>query len=274
MKKKILLILAMLIALNIQTNAQVKVNFVLQNPRYVTSTEFWVDIIANVPSGQIWRVGPTNIRMNVESVPTGSFNLIPANPFNNANVNISGNNNYENMSSTSILSSNGLSVNILLAYNKPAYYFTTGSYTLGSLKFAQTQTNACLNLSFISTSSIFDSLTQLTSNQWGFTNPAPCINVSVNSIGTEVPKSFNLYQNYPNPFNPVTNIKFSLPKQSYVTIKVYDNLGKEVANLINDTKPAGLYLIDFDASYLPSGIYYYKMTTNEFTDVKKMILIK
>ncbi|HEY3250296.1 MAG TPA: T9SS type A sorting domain-containing protein, partial [Ignavibacteria bacterium] len=78
----------------------------------------------------------------------------------------------------------------------------------------------------------------------------------------------------PNPFNPVTNIKFSIPKGGLVTLKVYDITGKETSELINQNLTAGSYTADFDASNLASGAYFYKLTAEGFTDVKKMMLVK
>ncbi len=98
--------------------------------------------------------------------------------------------------------------------------------------------------------------------------------IGIHTITNEVPSSYSLSQNYPNPFNPVTNINFSLPKSGLVTLKVYDALGKEVATLVNDNRPSGVYNVDFDASSLSSGVYFYKLTAGEFTSVKKMMLIK
>ena len=86
--------------------------------------------------------------------------------------------------------------------------------------------------------------------------------------------TYNLSQNYPNPFNPVTKISYSLPKSGIITLKVYDILGKEVATLVNELKNAGNYSVDFNASSFPSGIYFYKLESNGFNDVKKMILVK
>ncbi|MBN8570619.1 MAG: T9SS type A sorting domain-containing protein [Ignavibacteria bacterium] len=101
----------------------------------------------------------------------------------------------------------------------------------------------------------------------------PNSNTSVSSDNL-LPKEFNLYQNYPNPFNPVTNIQYDIPKDNFVMIKVYDLLGKEVASLINEFKPAGSYLIAFDGSKLASGIYFYKIETKDFVQTKRMILLK
>jgi N-acetylneuraminic acid mutarotase len=88
------------------------------------------------------------------------------------------------------------------------------------------------------------------------------------------PVTYSLSQNYPNPFNPTTTIKFTLPKSSRVELKVYDIAGKEVANLVNEQRVAGSYQVDFDASNLSSGVYFYRITAGEFTMTKKMLLIK
>ncbi|OGU71273.1 MAG: hypothetical protein A2V93_01445 [Ignavibacteria bacterium RBG_16_34_14] len=91
---------------------------------------------------------------------------------------------------------------------------------------------------------------------------------------TEERFSFNLEQNYPNPFNPSTNIKFRILNFGLVSLKVYDVLGVEVATLINEEKPAGVYEITFNASKLASGVYFYKLTTSEFQETKQMLLLK
>jgi len=98
--------------------------------------------------------------------------------------------------------------------------------------------------------------------------------VSVPNTNNQVPKEYVLQQNYPNPFNPTTNITFALPKSGVVVLKVYDVLGKEVASLVNSFTNAGTHIVPFDASALSSGVYIYKITTGEFTDSKKMVLIK
>ena len=85
---------------------------------------------------------------------------------------------------------------------------------------------------------------------------------------------YSLSQNYPNPFNPVTNIKFSIPTGSVVKLTVFDITGREVATLINQNLNAGSYTADFDASKLSSGIYFYTITAGDFTDTKKMMLVK
>jgi len=97
--------------------------------------------------------------------------------------------------------------------------------------------------------------------------------ISENTI-SNVPKDFNLSQNYPNPFNPTTNIKFDIPKSGNVSLKIYNELGKEVNTLVNSFRNAGTYEINFDASALSSGIYFYKLESEGLTSTKKMLLIK
>jgi hypothetical protein len=83
-----------------------------------------------------------------------------------------------------------------------------------------------------------------------------------------------LDQNFPNPFNPITSISYSLEKDGFVTLKVYDMLGREVAELVNGNQYVGNYAVEFNAINLPSGIYIYQLQSGGFTDMKKMLLIK
>lgn len=89
-----------------------------------------------------------------------------------------------------------------------------------------------------------------------------------------VPDKFELYQNYPNPFNPSTVISYSLPVNSWVTLKVYNLLGQEVATLVNEKKEAGRYDVEFNGSKLTSGVYFYRLQTETFTETKKLLLLK
>jgi hypothetical protein len=93
-------------------------------------------------------------------------------------------------------------------------------------------------------------------------------------IEISIPLKYELTQNYPNPFNPSTTIKYSIPKAVTVQLKVYDVLGNEVATLVDEYKPAGTYEVEFDASGLTSGIYFYQLKTEGFVETKKMILMK
>jgi len=90
----------------------------------------------------------------------------------------------------------------------------------------------------------------------------------------EIPGDYYLKQNYPNPFNPSTKISYSIPDISFVTLKVYDILGNEIATLVNGEKPAGNYEVEFKAENNTSGIYFYSLTSGAFTETKKMILLR
>jgi hypothetical protein len=98
---------------------------------------------------------------------------------------------------------------------------------------------------------------------------------------TEIVTEYELHQNYPNPFNPVTTIKFSLPKKEFVTLKIYDLLGKELRTLVSEERHAGIHSVTFNAEGLSSGVYYYRLTvrqagsmTGEFTQTRKLILLR
>ncbi|MCB0725738.1 MAG: T9SS type A sorting domain-containing protein [Ignavibacteriae bacterium] len=107
-------------------------------------------------------------------------------------------------------------------------------------------------------------------------NLAPYIGDIITNVNfvSEIPESYRLGQNYPNPFNPSTKIDFALPHNGFVTLKVYDVLGKEVATLVNGQLNAGTYNVDFNAGALSSGIYFYRLSTDGFTEIKKMTLLK
>jgi hypothetical protein len=98
--------------------------------------------------------------------------------------------------------------------------------------------------------------------------------VGIGNIKHNVPMHYSLSQNYPNPFNPMTIIKFAIPRAGNVQIKVYDEIGKEVAVLVNEYKQPGNYDVSFDGSNLSSGVYFYKIFAGDFVDAKKMMLIK
>jgi hypothetical protein len=98
--------------------------------------------------------------------------------------------------------------------------------------------------------------------------------IGINPVSNEIPEGFSLSQNYPNPFNPVTNIEFSMPAASFVNLVIYDMLGREVETLVNEDLNAGTFNVDFNASKLTSGVYFYKITAGNFIETKKMILVK
>ncbi|MBK7446017.1 MAG: SBBP repeat-containing protein [Ignavibacteria bacterium] len=98
--------------------------------------------------------------------------------------------------------------------------------------------------------------------------------VGINQISSEIPDKFSLSQNYPNPFNPVTKINYELRVTNYAKLVVYDVIGKEVVTLVNEKQSPGTYQVEFDAGSLTSGIYFYRLTSGDFTDTRRMMLIK
>jgi hypothetical protein len=100
------------------------------------------------------------------------------------------------------------------------------------------------------------------------------ITIGIQQISSEVPKEFSLSQNYPNPFNPTTNIEFSITKSSFVNLTVFDASGREVETLMNGNLKAGTYNADWNAGKYTSGVYFYRITAGDYTETKKMILVK
>ena len=96
----------------------------------------------------------------------------------------------------------------------------------------------------------------------------------VKTISNQIPKDFSLLQNYPNPFNPSTSIRYEIPKNGFVKLVVYDILGKEIETLVNEKQSAGTYEVKFEGKSLTSGVYFYRLTTDGFSDTKRMILLK
>jgi photosystem II stability/assembly factor-like uncharacterized protein len=98
--------------------------------------------------------------------------------------------------------------------------------------------------------------------------------VGVHQISSEVPDNFSLSQNYPNPFNPSTTINYSIKKSGFVNLAIYDPKGAHIHTLVNEEQKQGSYSASFDALHLPSGVYFYKLTINNFSETKKMLLVK
>jgi hypothetical protein len=89
-----------------------------------------------------------------------------------------------------------------------------------------------------------------------------------------IPKAYAMYQNYPNPFNPSTTFSFDLPVKSFVSLKIYDILGREVAILVSEEMPAGAYNRQWNTQRFSSGIYFYRLQAGSFTQTKKLVLLK
>jgi Secretion system C-terminal sorting domain/Domain of unknown function (DUF5122) beta-propeller len=125
----------------------------------------------------------------------------------------------------------------------------------------------------------FDS-SKSSSTSTGGTLTSICSNIGIQPISNEIPSSYELFQNYPNPFNPTTKIKFSVPLNKggnrglSVTLTIYDILGKEVEVLVNQQLQPGTYEVEWNAANYPSGVYFYKLTAGDYSETKKMVLIK
>jgi hypothetical protein len=113
-----------------------------------------------------------------------------------------------------------------------------------------------------------------TVEKWRYNGTLPDFTTGVEELGGELPSGYSLSQNYPNPFNPTTTIEFSVPQSGFVSLKVFDLLGREVATLANEVKTAGNYRATFDARNLPSGTYFYSLKTDGYSSVKSMVIVK
>lgn len=171
------------------------------------------------------------------------------------------------------LPNGGKSVN----YIGNTFYALTGSNVYksvnGGINWANSEINnspfVCFSISFV------DVNTGWVAGQNGtiFRNTNSSA-IGIEPISNEIPKSFVLYQNYPNPFNPVTKIDFEIPKSSIVNLIIYDIIGKQVSTLVSKQLNTGKYSVVFDGITLPSGIYFYRITAGNFTESKKMLLVK
>ena len=93
-------------------------------------------------------------------------------------------------------------------------------------------------------------------------------------VENPAPVDYALHQNYPNPFNPVTTISYSIPIKSQVELVIYNTLGERIKKLVKEEKEAGRYSVEFDATVLPSGVYFYRLQAGDFAETKKMVLLR
>ncbi len=100
------------------------------------------------------------------------------------------------------------------------------------------------------------------------------LSLGINTISTNIPQTFNLEQNYPNPFNPVTKIRFEIPAAGYVNLSIFDVMGQKIETLVNGKMIPGVFEAEFNASDMPSGVYYYQIKAGNFSQTKKMILVR
>ncbi len=157
-------------------------------------------------------------------------------------------------------------------------------YTRGDSLYATTNGGTNWSLAFVDTKGLWGVDVATLNNGcgigWAVGDSGKIIRINVDSLvgissnGNGIPNIYRLEQNYPNPFNPSTKIAYELPKAGLVSMVVFDILGREVATLVNEVKPAGKYSVNFNASSLASGVYFYRITAGDFTESKKMLLIK
>ncbi|MDH3267516.1 MAG: T9SS type A sorting domain-containing protein [Ignavibacteria bacterium] len=157
----------------------------------------------------------------------------------------------------------------------PEYYSTQDSGLVGYWRMDEGVGQTAEDLSFFSnTATLGASANPDASDPTWVEANILVLNVAGKNNSSSVPEQFSLSQNYPNPFNPSTRINYSVPYKYYVKIKLYDILGNEIATLVNEEKPAGNNSINFDASGLSSGVYFYQLSADNFIETKKMILLR
>lgn len=224
-------------------------------PGYYVSTTDWQQAAKIIPlqnlnntNGQVDRINNSinPYTISGQAFQNGSLDEAPA-PLKNAVIYVLQGSVYKNYG---ITNSNGEYIAANLA---------PGTYTLTARRigFAPVTQNVTITNS------------NLQNINFNFGSP-----IGIEVISSEVPGRFSLGQNYPNPFNPVTNIKFIVPKTGVVKLVIFDATGRETAVLFNGELGAGIYNYDFDASQLASGIYFYKLKANDFSQTKKMVLVK
>jgi hypothetical protein len=278
--KKILSLIIITILLSGSAWSQVKVRFSLVNP-HIDQGMLVYDMRAVVPAQQMWRVGPTCIRVGYTSIPDSAFDAIEDNPATNANLNIHNNFRYGNMTTTSIKHDSAISLNVLKLLTGNTHYFSEGSYILGSLRWDMIDSNGCINIDFLNISAVFDSMTALNANsQWQATDTSWCNPIGINvQLHNEVPTTIKLNQNYPNPFNPTTRIKYEIPNSADVQLRLYDAAGREIETAVDDRLDAGVYEFVWNSSGYASGVYFYTLVVSStsgdvFKETKKMVLVK
>jgi len=188
-----------------------------------------------------------------------------------------------------MFAANGYAPTGIMIYNGSAFPSLSGKVLFGSFNFqavyVATLTSSLDSVLSVTPWAITGRVTSIVQHtdgyiyvmKYGFSDDGAIFRIKppVNGITHEnVVKSFNLMQNYPNPFNPVTSIRYEIPKEGFVTLKIYNTLGMEVTTLVNETKQQGSYEVTWDASNFASGVYFYELYSGEFTKRKKMVLIK
>jgi|WetSurMetagenome_2_1015567.scaffolds.fasta_scaffold74537_2 hypothetical protein len=213
-------------------------------------TSVWSFTVAPGPPNSPLLLSPLNNATNVSLTPT--LDWYDVSGATSYRVQVSQNQNFNNLIVNTTTSSSSSHYTILsgVLSNNTKYYWRVNASNIGG--------------------------TSYWSDVWNFTT---LNQIGISLISSEVPSEYKLYNNYPNPFNPATNIKYQIPNNKFTTLKIYDILGKEVITLVNEFQKAGTYEIQFSidqftSNQLPSGIYFYTIRSGDFTDTKKMLMIK
>ena len=235
------------------------------------STSITGGVFISTDNGATWSL-PATSPTNIRSLATNGTGIFAAT--NGAGV-FKSTDNGATWSAANNLLTNML-VRVIIASGANLFAGTNGGgvYLSTNSGASWSQINTGLtNLSILSLATNSTTLYAGTQTGGVWTRPLSQV-VAVNEPGASVPTSFTLEQNYPNPFNPTTTLSFTIPSSSFVNLKVFDVLGSEVATLVNEPKAAGRYSVDWNAAGLSSGLYFYRLSANRKTELKKMMLLK
>lgn len=221
----------------------------VDHPEFIDRIKSTFTVIPNIPKPEI-SASPFTLRYDTLAVnDTASFQLALFN-FGIGDLNIN-----------SVTSSSPQ----FIVENFPST-IPQHDFKFAKIKFRPDQ----LNQTFSSILTINNNDSNITVALTGYSNST----IGITTISQQIPFEYSLRQNYPNPFNPITNLEFGISNLGFVTLKVYDVIGNEVAVLVNETKTPGRYKVDFNGINFTSGLYYYKIKVNDFEQTKKMLLIK
>ncbi|MCB0728560.1 MAG: T9SS type A sorting domain-containing protein, partial [Ignavibacteriae bacterium] len=221
----------------------------VDHPEFIDRIKSTFSVIPNISRPEI-AASPVNYAFDTLSVNDTSSLILTLFNYGTGNLNI----NAVNSSSPQFTVENFPST---IAQNELGY---------ARIKFRPDQ----INQTFNSTLTILSNDTTIFVNLTGRSNNT----VGVSTFTSEIPFTYSLQQNYPNPFNPSTNLKFGISDMGFVTLKVYNALGNEIITLVNENLSPGFYDINWNASGYPSGVYYYTLKSGNFTETKKMFLLK
>jgi len=226
----------------------------VDHPEFVERIKSTFTVIPNTTKPEV-SASPFNVSYDTLAVNDTASYLLSIFNYGTGNLNIN-----------SIISSSPQ----FIVENFPAIV-PANDFRFAKIKFQPNQ----VNQTFTSTLTIDNNDSIITVNLTGYSNNT----IGVTTISNHIPVKYSLYQNYPNPFNPITKIRFAIPSNvkrqtSNVKLTIYNSIGKDIQTIVNGLLHSGSYEVNFDASNYPSGIYYYKFETEDFTETKKMVLVR